>query len=325
MAALHRRKGERRRLERPFAVRLWKGSDEPAKAPKRAAPDPRSMMTFNFRRDTRFDGGNAWPFRRDAVADVILEQAPDVLATQEGTLPQLRDLDARLPGYLRVGGDREHWPGEEPNALYYDPERVAVLDAGVFWLSTRPLTVGSRTWGDWGRRSALWAVLLLLDSGASALVVNTHFDHVSVWARRQAAKLVHRAAPEGILMGDFNAQPRRLVHTVLLEGRVDPLEGARSTHNVFTRRDRGRIDWVLVPRGMRVGRAFVLTRTRPDGGPVSDHLPVVVDVEPTAPRVPVEPPDERWDRRRPVETRLPPSPEQLGPLPRVRGRRLREA
>ena len=72
----------------------------------------------------------------------------------------LRDLDERLHGYRRVG-DREHWPGEEPNAIYYDPERVRVLEAGVFsftgdhlpvlvdveWPATdRPLPLPATTW-----------------------------------------------------------------------------------------------------------------------------------------------------------------------------------
>ncbi|HET6403653.1 MAG TPA: endonuclease/exonuclease/phosphatase family protein [Candidatus Thermoplasmatota archaeon] len=272
------------------------------------------MMTFNLRRASRFDGANGWIHRRDAVADVILRQAPDILATQEGTLPMLADLDERLPGYERIGGDREHWPGEEPNALYYDPERVHVLDAGVFWLSRTPLIPGSRTWGDWIGRSALWAHFAYVETGGTLLVVNTHLDHVSMLARRRAADLVQRVAPHAVVMGDFNTWPRRYVHTALLEGRQDPLENARHTHNEFTRRDHGRIDWILVPEGLRVLRAEVLVERRPDGGPLSDHRPVIVDIEAPAPapgvgRAP-EPP-RRWTRDTPVETKLPPAPSTL--------------
>lgn len=265
------------------------------------------MITFNLRRATRHDGSNAWEFRRDGVAALIREQAPDVLATQEGTVPMLRDLDERLPGYERVGGVEEAWPGEEPNAIYYDPERVRVADAGVFWLSKSPLVVGSRSWGDWGRRSALWARLVFVRTRTSVLVVNTHFDHVSLLSRRRSAQLVHRAAPDAIVMGDLNAWPGRYVHTVLLDGRYDPLAGARHTHNAFTRRDRGRIDWILVPEELRVTRADILAHRRSDGGPVSDHYPVRVDVEPpAAPRVDL--PTRRWTRETPIDTRLPPAP-----------------
>lgn len=266
-------------------------------------------MTFNLRRATRFDRGNAWQYRRDAVADLVRQCAPDVLGTQEGTTAMLRDLDERLPGYQRVGGAEEAWPGEEANALYYDPDRVRIADAGVFWLSADPLVVGSRSWGDWARRSALWALFVFVETGGSALVVNTHFDHVSMLSRRRSAKLVHRVAPEGILMGDFNAWPRRYVHTVLLDGRYDPLAGARDTHNVFLRRDWGRIDWILVPEAMRVRRAEVLVPRRPDGGPVSDHLPVLVDIEPPRPLARLPLPDATWAARTPVPTELPPNPQ----------------
>lgn len=268
-------------------------------------------MTFNLRRNTRFDKRNAWPFRRDAVAEVVLEHAPDVLATQEGTLPMLRDLDERLPGYERVGGEREHWPGEEPNAIYYDPERVRVLDAGIIWLSSSPLRIGSRSWGDWARRSALWALVVFVETGAPLLVVNTHFDHVSVLSRRQSARLIQRAAPESVVMGDFNARPRRVVHSTLLDGRWDPLEGERHTHNVFTRRDRGRIDWLLLPDGMRALRALVLTPRRADGGPVSDHHPVLVDIEPPVTDVPLPMPADTWRGDMEVPTKLPPAPQDL--------------
>lgn len=267
------------------------------------------MITFNLRRATRFDGPNGWPFRRDAVADVVRRFTPDILATQEGTVPMLRDLDERLPSYRRVGGEKEAWPGEEPNAIFYDPARVRPLDAGVFWLSRRPLVVGSRSWGDWARRSALWALFQFPGTGGVVLVVNTHFDHVSMLSRRRSAQLVHRVAPEAIVMGDFNAWPRRFVHTVLLDGRVDPLAGARHTHNDFTRRDRGRIDWILVPEKIRVLRAQVLAPRRADGGPVSDHLPVLVDIDPASLPAPSSPAPPASAPRLTAKNTFPPPPE----------------
>lgn len=282
-----------------------------------AAERPSALMTFNLRRATRLDGPNDWPHRRDSVAETVLAQAPDVLATQEGLLPQLRDLDERLPGYERVGGARERWPEEEPNALYYDLARVRVLDAGELSLSRAPLRLGLRGWGAYTPRTALWALLLYVETMAPLLVVNTHLDHLSVFSRRASAFLLQRLAPHAVMMGDFNALPRRLVHRVLLQDREDPLEGARPTHNAFTRRDRGRIDWILVPRGLRVRKATVLAPRRPDGGPVSDHLPVVVDVEPPIPARPISPPRRTWTRDDEVPAKLPPRPEETEALARA--------
>jgi hypothetical protein len=50
---------------------------------------------------------------------------------------------------------------------------------------------------------------------------------------------------------------------------------------------------------------------RADGGPVSDHLPVVVDVLPPATDDPLPPPQLPWTRARGVATRLPPPPGAL--------------
>jgi hypothetical protein len=48
------------------------------------------VMTFNLRFANPVDGANEWQFRKDLVVDVIRRQAPDLLATQEGTVPMLR-------------------------------------------------------------------------------------------------------------------------------------------------------------------------------------------------------------------------------------------
>lgn len=73
------------------------------------------------------------------------------------------------------------------------------------------------------------------------------------------------------------------------------------------RRDRGRIDRILVPEGVRVLRAEVLTPRRSDGGPLSDHLLVLVDIDPAS--LPRAPEGSGGQGRVPlVGTKLPPGP-----------------
>ena len=50
---------------------------------------PMRLMTFNLRFATPLDGPNEWEFRKDLVVEVILNHRPDLLGTQEGTVPQL--------------------------------------------------------------------------------------------------------------------------------------------------------------------------------------------------------------------------------------------
>src|SRR6185503_20405447 len=67
---------------------------------------PLRVMTFNLRLDLASDGPNAWPHRRDWVAALIRFHAPDVVGVQEALAPMLADLDARLPGFARIGVGR---------------------------------------------------------------------------------------------------------------------------------------------------------------------------------------------------------------------------
>src|SRR5688500_4995548 len=84
-------------------------SASPAAAAPVAAPatDPPVRVTsFNLRYDTPNDGANAWPHRRDWVAGLIRFHALDAVGVQEALATQLGDLDARLPGFARVGVGR---------------------------------------------------------------------------------------------------------------------------------------------------------------------------------------------------------------------------
>ena len=51
------------------------------------------LMTFNLRFATPLDGPNEWEFRKDLVVEVIGKHLPDLLGTQEGTVPQLNYLE----------------------------------------------------------------------------------------------------------------------------------------------------------------------------------------------------------------------------------------
>ncbi len=57
------------------------------------------LMTFNLRFATPRDGPDEWEFRKDLVVEVIGKHRPDLLGTQEGTVPQLRYLEEHLTGY----------------------------------------------------------------------------------------------------------------------------------------------------------------------------------------------------------------------------------
>ena len=71
------------------------------------------LMTFNLRFATPIDGPNEWEFRKDLVVEVIGNHLPDLLGTQEGTVPQLHYLEAasdRLPAINGPSPGGPHLP-----------------------------------------------------------------------------------------------------------------------------------------------------------------------------------------------------------------------
>lgn len=248
------------------------------------------VMSFNLRRDVEADGENAWRHRRDHVADVVTRHAPEVLGTQEGLPHMLADLDARLPGYKRVGGDRRGTGEDEHCALYYDARQLEAMAWGDLWLSDTPGVVASTSWGNDLPRMATWARLVDRATGACFTVVNTHFDHRSEEARVRSARFLVARFPDAVILGDFNAEPDGNVHTSFVMGGFQDagFDSAGGTYHAFSGWGRMRLDWVMVPSSAEV-IAHRILRERRFGRCPSDHDPVLVELNlsPQTRRVPV--------------------------------------
>lgn len=236
------------------------------------------IMSFNLRRDVEADGAQRWSARRDLVAEVVREHAPDVLGTQEGLAHQLADLDAQLPGYARVGGCRRGDGSDEACAIFYKAERLRLVAWGDLWLSDTPGVAGSATWGNRHPRIVTWARFHDARSGREVTVANTHLDHESETARRRAAEFLAERMPGAILMGDLNAEPGEPTHTILLGAGWDDADAREPTFHGFSGRARARLDHVLAPPTHRVRAHRVVVRER-DGVHASDHHPIVADLE----------------------------------------------
>ena len=204
------------------------------------------VMTFNLRLNVASDGEDAWPNRRDAVARTI--DGVDLVGVQEALPDMLADLDARLPGYARLGVGREADGGGEYSAILYRTDRLELLDSGTFWLSETPETPGSQSWDAALPRIATWGRFRDRATGDEVVHVNTHFDHVGVVARQESARLLVRrlgtladGAPV-VLTGDFNVTPDSEVYRILTDGtgladaRLSaPASGPDATWNGFGR------------------------------------------------------------------------------------------
>jgi endonuclease/exonuclease/phosphatase family metal-dependent hydrolase len=258
-------------------------------------------MSFNLRYNNPGDGANAWPNRRDWVAALVRFHEADVLGVQEALAPMLADLDARLPGFARVGVGRTdgHAKGEF-SAIIYRTDRLALLDSGTFWLSPTPEVVGSKGWDAAIERVATWARFRDRRTGCSHLQLNTHFDHIGEQARQESARLLRRrlsalAAGLPIVMtGDLNADPTSASYRILtgeeIAGAGPPLAdgflvsrnghyGPTSSWTAFKAIEPGRrIDYVLVSTPVSVLSHGILPDSW-DGRFPSDHLPVLASLK----------------------------------------------
>ncbi|WP_200946156.1 endonuclease/exonuclease/phosphatase family protein [Rhodanobacter sp. Root561] len=257
--------------------------------PGRAAEAPLRVMTFNVRvpADT---GMNAWENRRDLMVQVIKEQHPDLLGTQELTEEQGEYLAAHLPGYAWFGQGRDGGTKGEHMGVFYRTDRLTVEHSGDFWLSDTPDVPGSRTWGQPLPRMVTWAWFHRRDGGGSFVYLNTHFPYrdEDVRPRMLSAKEIVQwigklpADTRVILAGDFNCAPETSVHAALTHDLQDAWmtaasrSGPAKTFHNFTGNPDQRIDWIL-SRGFKA--IAVHTITTHDGARYpSDHFPVIAEL-----------------------------------------------
>lgn len=262
------------------------------------APESRAIMTYNLKNGWNFV---QWEQRRDRLAEVIRAENPLLFGTQEGFSFQLRDLRERLPGYDYVGDGRFSDLTDEHVAIFYDTQRVTLVDSGTFWLADTHDLPGSKVEGEDFPRIATWLRCEVAGHDRELVMVNTHLTYQDIGLVVQTASLVEgidRIAgreTDVILTGDFNqSRFTPTWETVTAAGFVDAVDFATTVDGpAFTFPDwdvwddtraaqvgENRIDWIMyrpaeghpLPSGTHL--RVVNTHTEPD--PPSDHFPVVL-------------------------------------------------
>lgn len=177
-------------------------------------PTQLKVLSYNIRLDTPADGANQWPYRKEKVAGLLLEQQPDIFGVQEALHNQMQDLEQLLPDYrwYGVGRDDARTSGEY-SALFYRSDKYDLMKSGTFWLSETPGIPGSKSWDAAITRICSWGYFREKASGRTFFVFNTHFDHQGTQARLKSMELIREKIRETagsapfVLMGDFNFQP----------------------------------------------------------------------------------------------------------------------
>jgi endonuclease/exonuclease/phosphatase family metal-dependent hydrolase len=252
------------------------------------------VMTFNLRFASTTEP-NSWATRRPVMRQLLRQEAPTVLGTQEGLYQQLRDIHSDLgPHYEWIGTGREGGSHDESTAIFYDTRRLAPVEHDTLWLSDTPRVIGSNTWGGAFPRIVTWVRFHdRAVGGRDFYVFNTHFDHVGQYARERSAQFlgqriaaVDRSLPV-VVTGDFNAaaHENQAYDILLATGLVDTWDAAAERGRLYATfhgykpltPDGERIDWILATPGTTVHRAVINTFEM-NGQFPSDHLPVQATV-----------------------------------------------
>lgn len=263
-----------------------------AQARTASCPAPLLAMSYNIRLDTPADGANGWAFRRDWLIDQIVILRPALLGMQEVLPNQRADLEAALPGYAFIGEGRDGGTSGEASPIAIDRSLFRIGNSGTFWLSPTP-ELPSVGWDAAFPRIVSWAHLVRKADRAGVLVVNTHWDHVGIVARRESGRQMaewiaaNRLAGERVIvLGDFNTDLADPALAQLLAGHslnaaagnaeARGPEDSRPSFNGFDAMPgQGKtIDHILTSDDVLTIRHMVIAQHF--GGRVaSDHFPVV--------------------------------------------------
>lgn len=255
-------------------------------------PPELHVMTYNIRRRLDRRGrrrADRWTHRRPLVQSLVRAERPTLLGVQEVRPDQALALQEALgTRYRSVGRGRNRGGRGEGNPLFFDGERLELLDWTQEALADRPDEAGSRGWGNLVPRALVTATFRDRATADELFVVNTHFDHLSDRARRRSAQAVRGriAAQErpAIAMGDLNTGERTPAIEELFRDGVLTDAWAEASHRLTAewgtfanyrepRVGAARIDWIAVTRQFDVLRAGI-NPARIDGWWPSDHLPV---------------------------------------------------
>ena len=252
-----------------------------------------NIATYNIRFDNPNDIGNLWKDRAPHLVNLIKFHQMDIIGTQEGMYHQLEEIKNELGfPYVGVGRDKGGKEGEF-SAVFYNPEKVKVLDQSTFWLSETPENP-SKGWDAALNRVCTW-VKFENKEGKKFYVFNIHYDHIGQKAREESSKLVIRKIKEinkenlpVVFIGDFNVMPDNPAYKTVMDNSdmqdsrlisKTPSIGNQGTFNGYNweKLPEGIIDHIFVSPNITVLRHGILTDNYGLKYP-SDHFPVMVEV-----------------------------------------------
>lgn len=278
--------------------------------PTLSATLPLRVLSFNIRYANPHPVKNEapWPERLPHLATTLrflTSQNPNAfLCHQEVLHSQLQDISRELgPSWSHIGIGRDGGNDGEFSPVFYQPATWKCEKEKTAWLSPTP-DRPSRGWDAALKRIVTMGLFSHRTTGARVVVMSTHFDHVGTEARAQSAKLILEFVAEWrqlegpdkplavVLGGDFNSTPEDEGYRTMTApgtGMLDTKElvdadrryGNDLTYTSFGEANSKRIDFLFVTSELAVDvtQYGVPANRFDDGVYISDHRPVVVDLE----------------------------------------------
>jgi len=264
----------------------------------KSVPMKLRLYTNNIRYDNRNIGQDEhyWEERQPLVSESIrfhTQSGASVVCLQEVLYNQLNDIlgnlnghsDAKIWGYYGIGREDGKTKGEF-SPIFFKNADWELVSSKTYWLSQTP-DKPSIGWDAVLERIVTEVILKSKDTGKKVKVLNTHFDHRGVTARRELVKLIMskmELGPEpAFLCGDFNTQPTDEPYQILKDsGFTDSriqgeIYGYNTTFSGFNHNheDNTIIDYIWAGNGTNWQSYGVV----PNYFDIymSDHRPVIAD------------------------------------------------
>lgn len=249
------------------------------------------IMTYNIRYAADQPEVYSWKNRRDGILQSF--EGIDIAGLQEVLPVQAEDLSSGLHGYSLIYRSRETESSVgEGVPILYKEDKFVLINSGTFWLSDTPEIPGSNTWQAACNRIVTWGRFRDKRSNIEFFVFNTHFDHISQYARENSARFILdtiKIMAQGfpvILMGDFNAEENNTVYKMITENglkdtyreiRVDSDSTDVTFHGWQNENGLTRIDYIFITRDWKVLNSRVARKKVNEIYP-SDHFPVISEI-----------------------------------------------
>ncbi|KAH7141220.1 Endonuclease/exonuclease/phosphatase [Dactylonectria estremocensis] len=274
---------------------------------------PLRVITYNIRYATGRPvlGERPWSVRCPKLTTqlrfITAGHESPFICLQECLHGQIQDIQAQLgETWAHIGRGRGDGPRDgEFSPIFYHRETWRCERQETRWLSKTP-DKPSRGWDAVLNRIVTMGEFSHAVTGTRVIVMSTHFDHIGVKARQHSAELLIKFAKEwsvegdgpaasvALVGGDFNSPPDDGAYKVMTapdSGMADisdlvPESRHYGNHITYTsfgeaREVPKRIDFLFIqePRTAQVNTFGVLANSFDDQIRVSDHRPVVADLD----------------------------------------------